>query len=404
MTKPDKFAARVRHQRVPRQLIFVGLLILILVAMFANLLGNLLIASPHAEHKQTNVDASQLSVIKLDQVSSLQLILEQEQDARVMLVGESHTRLDHHQVQLETLKYLYQQSPNIALGVEWFQKPFQKYLDEFIAGNLSEQEMLHATEYFSRWRYDYRLYRPIMQFARDNKIPVIALNASRELTQALSRQGFDDLPEDLKDQLPGSYDWSDKDYEKRLYEMFKLHPEYGKQFDSFLRGQLTWDESMAETAADYLRDKPDYRMLVLAGSGHIQYGSGIPNRIQRRMQIKPVSILVSEQATPITRDMADYLVMSAPRMLEPVGMIGAFLKLDSDLVIIDGFSENSAIKDANVEKGAVIVGIDDTKVRTLADFKLAMLTKKAGDTIELHYLEQENARENEAKTVQIKLR
>ena len=275
MTKPDKVTAKVRHFRVPRQLFHVGLLILVLVAMVANLAGNLSIASPHAKHKQENIDASQLSVIKLDQVSSLHQILEQEQDARVVLVGESHTRLDHHQVQLETLKYLYQKSPNIALGVEWFQKPFQKHLDEFIAGKLSEQEMLHATEYFSRWRYDYRLYQPIMQFARDNKIPIIALNASRELTQALSKQGFDDLPEDLQDQLPASYDWSDKDYEKRLYEMFKLHPESGNKFDSFLRGQLTWDESMAETAADYLKDNPDYRMLVLAGSGHVQYGSGL---------------------------------------------------------------------------------------------------------------------------------
>ena len=69
-----------------------------------------------------------------------------------------------------------------------------------------------------------------------NKIPIIALNAPRELIRALAESEFDDLPDDLKAQLPGSYDWSDKDYENRLRDIFELSQAY----DLYLKGQFHW--------------------------------------------------------------------------------------------------------------------------------------------------------------------
>ncbi|UCB55449.1 MAG: ChaN family lipoprotein [Thiotrichales bacterium] len=345
-----------------------------------------------------------LPVVKPEQTESLSQVMQQLDDARVVLVGETHTRYDHHLVQLEILKHLYQKSPNLALGVEWFQQPFQEYLDQYIAGEISEKEMLEKTEYFSRWRYNYRLYQPILQYARENGIPVIALNASRELIKALAKSEFDDLPEDLKAQLPSSYDWSDKDYEKRIRDVFELHPEYNGEFDNFLRSQLTWDESMAERAVQYLKDNPDKRMLVLAGSGHIMYGSGVPNRIQRRIDASQFSILVSEDHLPVSKDIADFLVMSVERSLEPVGLIGAILDTQGKLLKIKGFSKNSAAKDAGLKKGAVIIGIDDESVESFSDFKLAIMNKRAGDSIELHYIENADAGEKDRMSVNIKLR
>ena len=183
--------------------------------------------------------------------------------------------------------------------------------------------MLNLTEYFDRWSYNYRLYQPILHYAREHKIPIIALNASRELVGALNESGFDDLPAELKAQLPDSYDWTDRDYEKRLREVFDQHPEYGGEFEDFLLSQLTWDESMADRAARYLQQNPESRMLILAGSGHIMFGSGIPNRIKRRIDVKSFSILVSEDFLPVSSGIADYLVLSSQQLLEPGGLIGA---------------------------------------------------------------------------------
>lgn len=345
-----------------------------------------------------------LPVVKLDQTSSLASVMEQIEEARVVLVGETHTRYDHHLVQLEILKHLYQKSPKLALGVEWFQQPYQKHLDDYIAGEITEKEMLLLTDYFSRWNYNYRLYQPILQYARENKIPVIALNAPRELIRALAESEFDDLPDDLKAQLPGSYDWSDKDYEKRLRDIFELHPEYNGEFENFLRSQLTWDESMAERAAQYLQENPDARMLVLAGSGHIMFGSGIPNRIKRRIDVEQFSILVSEDFLPVSKDIADFLVLSVEQSLEPVGLIGAILDTEGKLLTIMGFSNNSAVKDAGLETGAVIIGIDDDTVESFSDFKFAIMNKSSGDTIELHYIDNAEAGKKDRKSVSIELR
>ena len=345
-----------------------------------------------------------LPVVKPGEMSSLAQVMKQSDGARVVLVGETHTRYDHHLVQLEILKYLYQKSPDIALGVEWFQQPFQKYLDDYIAGEITEKEMLRLTEYFSRWNYDYRLYQPIMQFARENKIPIIALNAPRELISALAESEFDELPPELKAQIPESYDWSDKDYEKRLRDIYELHPEYNGKFENFMRSQLTWDESMAEQAVKYLQENPGARMLVLAGSGHIMFGSGIPNRIKRRIDVDQFTILVSEDFLPISSQIADYLVLSVEQSLPPAGLIGALLDTKGKLLIIEGFSNNSAVKDAGLEKGAVIIGVDDEPVENFSDFKFAIMKKQPGDTIDLHYLDNSEAGKKDRKSVSIQLR
>ena len=63
--------------------------------------------------------------------------------------------------------------------MEMFQRPFQKVLDDYIGGKIDEAEFLKGTEYFKRWGFDYQLYRPILLFARSEKIPVVALKSSR---------------------------------------------------------------------------------------------------------------------------------------------------------------------------------------------------------------------------------
>jgi uncharacterized iron-regulated protein len=345
-----------------------------------------------------------LPVVKLQQTDSLAQTMEQIDSARVVLVGETHTRWDHHLVQLEILKLLYQKSPRLAIGVEWFQQPFQQYLDAYVAGDISEKEMLDKTGYFERWRYDYRLYRPILQYAREHHIPVIALNASQELTTALRDNGFDELPAELKEQLPTSYDWSDKDYEKRLRVIYEQHPANSGDFEQFQRGQLTWDESMAERAARFLKENPESRLLVLAGSGHIAYGSGIPNRIKRRIDVEQFSILVSEDALPVADNIADYLVLSAAQSLEPVGLIGALLETEGKLVVIKGFTDNSASRDAGLEKGMIIIKVDGKKVESFADFKVAIIDKKPGESVDLSYLENADSGSKDVKSINLVLR
>jgi uncharacterized iron-regulated protein len=344
------------------------------------------------------------AVIRPGQTQSLAAILKNEKDARVILVGEQHTRVDHHQIQLETMRYLHEHDIDIAVGVEWFQQPFQSHLDDFLAGSITEKQLLNRTEYFDRWAYDYRLYQPILLYAREHGIPLVALNAARELSKVVTKKRFEDLPEELKEQLPSSFDWSDKAYEKRLEAVFSMHPDFPGTFEGFLRGQLLWDETMAENASDYLQQHPQQRMLVFAGIGHIEFGSGIPNRIQRRIKEKVISILPAESPAGVKPAKADYLVFSKMELLPKVGLIGAFLETSNDAVQIKGMTKSGAISETDIKAGAIIVGINEVEVLTLADFKLEMMNRKPGDEVQLHYIDSAKQGRDNAKTVKIKLR
>src|SRR5262249_50251407 len=169
-----------------------------------------------------------------------------------------------------------------------------KYLDAYISGEIGEQEFLRKSEYFDRWVFDFRLYSPIFRFAREHRIPMVALNADRELSEKVAKVGLDGLTDQERARLPGQIDQSDQDYRKRIQKIFKEHPEAtGGNFDHFWQAQLVWDETMAERAADYLSRHPDKAMIVLAGSGHIESGSGIPNRVRRRLPQLKSFVLVT---------------------------------------------------------------------------------------------------------------
>lgn len=328
-------------------------------------------------------------VIDLAKTATLADTIAQNTHARVIYVGETHTAYEDHLMQLETLKAMHAQPGNLAVGVEWFQWPFQEHLDAYLNGHISEKEMLANTGYFDRWAFDYRLYRPIIEYAKSNNIPVIALNAPKELTDAISSEGLDSIPDHLKEQLPDNYDLSDKAYHERLEAVFKMHPDRGNDFESFLNVQLTWDETMAQKTADYLAADPANRIIVFAGGGHIEYRSGIPNRVARRTGAAGKTFMIPKGSVTDPA-VADYLLHVAPQTLPESGIFGAYLDTKNDQVVITAFSETSTGKKAGMQKDDRIVSIDGNPITSYAELKLVMLNKKPGDEIDV-VLERKSA-------------
>ena len=116
-------------------------------------------------HIQANKSPGSM-VIDLAKTVTLADTIAQNARARVIYVSETHNAYEDHLMQLEVLKAMHAQPGNLAIGVEWFQWPFQEHLDAYLTGSISETEMLVKTEYFDRWRFDYRLYRPIIEYAK----------------------------------------------------------------------------------------------------------------------------------------------------------------------------------------------------------------------------------------------
>ena len=231
---------------------------------------------------ESGISRQVVAMPQLDQSTSTPWRRSYGQVARkkIVYIGESHDRFSHHLVELEIIKALHRQGRTIAIGMEMFQRPAQRALDNYIAGKIDERQFLRESRYFAGWGYDYNLYRPILNFARAQGIPVVALNVEQETVRKVFRQGLDSLSPEEKTKIPAQLDFSDKAYEERLKKVFKEHEAAKEErFDFFYQAQVLWDETMAESVADFLKANPAYQMVVLAGSGHIAYGSGIPGRV-----------------------------------------------------------------------------------------------------------------------------
>lgn len=322
--------------------------------------------------------------LDLAHLSALEDILPALAGRRVVYVGETHDRYAHHLVQLEIVKAMHAAQPRLAIGMEMFQQPFQSYLNDYIAGVLSEREMLVATEYFQRWRYDYRLYAPILRYAREHGLPVVALNVDGDLVGKVRALGLDGLEAADRSRLPADIDRSNAQYEARLRQIFAEHPQTGgRGFDRFLDGQLLWDEGMAERAAQYLEEHPDHAMVVLAGSGHLAYGDGIPQRLARRVPVTSTIVLNGWEGE-ITPKVADYLLMPETQTLPAPGRIGAVLVPGAKGLRVDSCAKDSACAAAGLRKGDSLLAINDVPVSDLSDVNSVMWDRKPGETVRVN--------------------
>ena len=218
--------------------------------------------------------------------AATQTSLSEMAEADVLYLGERHDSEADHQSQLELIKAMHQENPKLAIGLEMIQRPFQKPLDDYIAGKIDEAKLIELTEYEQRWGFPWELYAPIFRYAREHKLPILALNTPREVSKKIAREGLESLSEDELKYIPeiSEIDTSNEAYRAYVTGAFGGHGAHGNfNFDNFFAAQVTWDETMAEAIANFKEKEPETQVVVLAGQGHVIYGFGIPSRVKRRL-------------------------------------------------------------------------------------------------------------------------
>ncbi|MEG4166692.1 MULTISPECIES: ChaN family lipoprotein [unclassified Microcoleus] len=237
-----------------------------------------------------------------------QEILQQLVKAKVVYLGETHDSAEDHQAQLKIIREMQRQNRKIAIAMEMFQRPFQSAIDNYLAGKLTEEQLVEQTEYDRRWRFPWESYAPILRFAKENQLPVLALNTPSEVTRKVARQGLESLTAEEKKHIPpiSEIRTDNAEYRQLLLEVYQQHQkaEQGNStaFERFLQAQVLWDETMAEKIAEFVKANPDYQVVVLAGKGHIIYGYGIPSRVERRLgvgKVKMRSVLLNSSDNPV---------------------------------------------------------------------------------------------------------
>ncbi len=72
--------------------------------------------------------------------------------------------------------------------MEMFERDVQIVLDEYLKNYISESHFISSSRAWGNYKTD---YRPLVEFAKQNKIDVVAANAPRRYVNMVSRLGKD---------------------------------------------------------------------------------------------------------------------------------------------------------------------------------------------------------------------
>ncbi|WP_029519791.1 ChaN family lipoprotein [Persephonella sp. IF05-L8] len=285
----------------------------------------------------------------------------------VIYLGEQHTLFSNHAFQLSVIKAIHKKYPDIAVGMEMFQRSKQPIIDQFINGEISEKEFLKKSGYFVSWKYNYHLYRPILLYCREHRIPVIALNIDNSIIKKVSSKGITALTPAEKKLLPEDMDFSDFKYITFLKEVFSRHKSMDKdRFYNFIQSQIIWDETMAQTISNYIKNNPERKIIVLAGSGHIRFRYGIPSRVERRTGKKGLTVVIDDQ---LKKNIADYIVYTAQLEGEKEKKLGVLVEPTVKGLKVVGIAEKAVAKKAGIKKGDIIIEFDGVPVENISQLK-----------------------------------
>ncbi len=204
--------------------------------------------------------------------------------ARVVFVGEEHGNPLFHRVQGEVLERVARLDPDTAMAIEWLPPSKSLALLGFIASSppATLESLRAAVLWDETWGHDFAAYAPLFELARTRRIPILPLNAEPGLARFVARGGRDGVPPERRAELPPLDSGNDAHrawFRARMEVAAHGHPGHalsGDAFERFYLAQLVWDETMARNAVVAARA---HKVVVFAGSGHVEFGLGIPARI-----------------------------------------------------------------------------------------------------------------------------
>lgn len=252
--------------------------------------------------------------------ASISEIVSELDKADVLFFGEEHNDSTSHQLEYLLLqniaaKYL----AKTALSMEMFETDCQNVLDEYLKGLIREKNLLTDAR---AWP-NYKDYRPLIEFAKNNGIPVIAANAPARYTNMVNRLGLESLqqlnntgrsylPPLPIDTATGAY------YEKFKAIMGGHSSMPGMQM---YQAQNVWDATMGWSIARFMKDHRGYKILQLNGGFHSEEKLGAPSQLlhyNHKARILNIAVYSDDSfANPDWSKfikMGDYIIMTDPAL------------------------------------------------------------------------------------------
>ena len=238
--------------------------------------------------------------MKLDKEVPLNTIAEDMINYDVLFFGEEHNDSVTHFLEKKMFELLYAKyDSNIALSMEMFERDVQPVMNEYLKGFIREKHFLKDARVWS----NYKDYRPMVEFAKENGLDVICANAASRYTNLAGRKGEEALmalPDESKNNFaPLPYDTATGDYYAKLMGLPKhgagttTDTAKGKAAPSMMGmmggfdlvvAQSLWDATMAYSIASYRkqnRDNKSKKIMQVNGKFHSDEGFAVATQLKK---------------------------------------------------------------------------------------------------------------------------
>lgn len=232
----------------------------------------------------TLVDPASGAVLSIDE--AIQTLA----DADVVFLGESHRHPGNHIAQMVLFRALHAQKADVALSLEQFERDVQPILDQYLAGDIGEAALRSKGRAWDNYPVS---YRPLVEYAKANDLPVIAAEVPNMVVRCVGREGpafLETLPADKQHWSATTLRLGDSPYRDRFIAFAGGNAGHGEAegdddtvSEAVLRSyaaQVTRDETMAESIVQHINANPGRRVVHLNGSFHSAAFLGTAERVQ----------------------------------------------------------------------------------------------------------------------------
>ena len=222
-------------------------------------------------------------------------MMKQIEDADVVLFGENHNNSIVHWMELQVTKAMYEQSPNLVISAEMLEADDQLIVNEYLAGKYDNKMFNDEAKMWKNYKTD---YKPLVEFAKENNLPVVASNIPRRYARMVYKRGvesLDSLTDEAKSYiapLPMEIDLTLPGYKNMIETMGSHAPK--ESVENMARAQAAKDATMAHFILKAFTG--DNQIIHYVGAYHSNNFDGINHYLKAaKPNIKIITISVADQ-------------------------------------------------------------------------------------------------------------
>ncbi|RZK86551.1 MAG: hypothetical protein EOO98_15530 [Pedobacter sp.] len=254
--------------------------------------------------------------VKQGKVISSSELINNIKSVDVLFFGEEHNDSVGHWLEADLFKKLHIAYPKTALTLEMFHTDVQGILDEYLAGYISEKNLIKEAR---AWN-NYKDYRTLIEYAKTNKLDVVGGNAATRYSNYVTKSGLaglSRLPKTSKAYLPPlPIDTATGKYYDKFIETMGGHSMGAMKI---YQTQNLWDATMAWSIAKYLKKHKGTKVLQLNGRFHSDSHLGTYAKLMQLMPKINAANISSFYADDFSnpnwekyKDRGDYIIVTDP--------------------------------------------------------------------------------------------